>query len=68
MKICLFRNGKNSKSKVVTVPYLTEVPEKRAQAITCVECWSGVKGVGRKGWGWEGKASHRRDTPMAQWK
>lgn len=61
MKICLFRNGKSSKSKVVPVPHLTEVPEKRAQAATCVEwlewsegTWKERVGTGRGGWPQEG--------------
>lgn len=56
MKICLFRNGKSSKSKVVPVPHLREVPEERAQTATCVEwlergegSWKERVGTGRGG-------------------
>lgn len=59
MKNCLFRNGKSSKSKVVTVQHLTKVSEKRVQTSHWV-AGKGWREVARKvkrgqlGWPQEG--------------
>lgn len=50
MKNCLFRNGKSSKSKVVTGQHLTKVSEKRVQT-SHLSVWNGMKGGGKKGEG-----------------